>query len=83
VEGTDRKLTSPVQTLDFVHSVSDTLEGVIEPFFPSNFLSRMQDEVRIWSHVVLNLQQTINRTFVEILWKLTSMAMTFNLSSSM
>ena len=58
-ERTNRKLTSSVQTLDFVDSVSDVLEDVVESFFPGNFLSSVQDEVRVWSHVVLNLQETI------------------------
>ena len=54
-----------MQTLDFVNSVSDALEDCIKFFFLNNFSSSVQDEVRIWSHVVLNLQQMISRVFVE------------------
>ena len=54
-----------MQTLDLVNSVSDTLEDCIKFFFLNNFSSSVQDEIRIWSYIVLNLEQMISRVFVK------------------
>jgi len=55
MEATYSKLPSPVQRLNLVDPVSDTVEQLVKAIFLGHLLGGVEDEVGVWSDVVLNL----------------------------
>lgn len=45
-----------MQGLDFVYAVADALEQLVEAFFRAHLFRRVQDQHRIWRHIVIDLQ---------------------------
>ena len=53
---THRQFPRTVQTLNLVHSVSNTVQELVEPFFCYYFFRRMQDQQRIGRDIVVDLR---------------------------
>ena len=53
---THRQLARAVQALNLVYPVADVVQQLVEPFFCTNLLRRMQDQHRIGRHIVVDLR---------------------------
>lgn len=49
------QLASSVKALNLVDSVSDIGKKIVKSFFSGNLLRGMQDEIRVWSDIMLDL----------------------------
>ena len=83
---TYRELARAVETLNLVHSVSNVVQKLVEPFFRYHFFSCVEDQHRIGRDIVVDLRRTeLVRRGVQarsIIKILTSMAMMFFRSKS-
>lgn len=53
------ELASPVQALNLVNPVPNALKELVETILAGDISRHTQDEVRVWPHVVVDLEQGV------------------------